>query len=323
MNDLYEAFCLVDPVFYDAPGSVHRGDGLLVRLGRELPPGWTVEPGEVWTSVHPDGVELPEQGWKIHVAACLDNTRRVLATVWDHCIGERLHFKFIDSPATFIAQNAKYADRSGSGKFVTIYPVDEAALERSLRRLGRALRGEHGPYILSDLRWEGGPLFVRYGGFLLQHCRTAEGRVVPAIRDPHGALVPDDRAPALRIPPWVELPAVLTPAWAAHEAEPAEPFPYTVTGALHFSNGGGVYSAVDARGAEVVLKERDRTPDSTPTAWTPWPASSASTATCSASPASTACRPSSSCARTGSTASSSRSSSRAPRSTRRWCSATR
>ncbi len=256
MNDLYEAFCLTDPVFYDAPGAAPDADGLLGRIVRTLPAGWTTADNGVWLGVHPDGVELPEQGWKVHVAACLDNARRVLTTVWDHCVAERMHFKFLNTPATFIAQNAKYADRSGSGKFITIYPVGDDALERTLRQLGEQLRGEHGPYILSDLRWEDGPLFVRYGGFLLQECRSEQGALVPAIRDPRGRLVPDERMPTFHTPSWVQLPAMLEDARAARDGAPAEPFPYEVTDALHFSNGGGVYVATSrATGKSVVVKE--------------------------------------------------------------------
>lgn len=257
MNDLYEAFCLADPVFYDTPGATADPSvGLMATIGRRLPEGWTTSDNGVWLGVHPAGVELPEQGWKIHVSACLDNGRRVLTTVWDHCIAHRMHFKFLDSAAAFITQNAKYADRGGSGKFITIYPTDVAELTRTLRALGDLLGGEPGPYILSDLRFEDGPLYVRYGGFVLQELRTADGTVVPAIRDAHGDLVPDERGPRFHLPEWVDVPAVLDASLAARHAEPAAPFPYEIVDALHFSNGGGVYAAIStATGERVVLKE--------------------------------------------------------------------
>src|SRR6478735_4735766 len=122
MNDLYEGYCLADPVFYDTPAAVEGGgDGLLSMIDRIVPDGWTTWDNGVWLGVQPIGMELPEQGWKIHVSACLDNARRVLTATWDHCIAHELHFKFLNTPATFLTQNAKYADRGGSGKFITIY----------------------------------------------------------------------------------------------------------------------------------------------------------------------------------------------------------
>ncbi len=257
MNDLYEGYCLADPIFYDTPAAVEGGgDGLLSMIDRIVPDGWTTWDNGVWLGVQPIGMELPEQGWKIHVSACLDNARRVLTATWDHCIAHGLHFKFLNTPATFLTQNAKYADRGGSGKFITIYPLDEAALERTLVELGATLAGEHGPYILSDLRYGDGPLFVRYGGFVLQECRATDGTLVPAIRDPHGVLVPDERAARFHVPAWVDVPACLAASVAARDAEPDTPFPYDVVRPLHYSNGGGVYLATaQASGAAVVLKE--------------------------------------------------------------------
>lgn len=257
VNELYERFLVADPTFYDVPAAAaDPADGLLATIGRTVPDGWTTTDNGVWLGVHPVGIELPEQGWKIHVSATLDNGRRVLTTVWDHCVANGLAFKFLDSAAAFLTQNAKYADRGGSGKFVTIYPPDDDAFETTLRMLDAQLRGEAGPYVLSDLRYGAGPLYVRYGGFLLQEMRTESGDVVPAIRRPDGTLVPDERRPEFHTPSWVTVPDVLASSLAARDAAPAEPFPYDVTSAVHFSNGGGVYVATcRVTGETVIVKE--------------------------------------------------------------------
>jgi tRNA A-37 threonylcarbamoyl transferase component Bud32 len=152
--------------------------------------------------------------------------------------------------------NAKYAPRGSSGKFVTIYPTDVDALGTILRDLGERLEGEPGPYILSDLRWNEGPLYVRYGGFALRHCLSARGDQVPAIEDPTGELVPDRRDAVFYTPPWVTLPELLVPQLAARNATTVKELPYRVEQVLHFSNGGGLYEATDQRtGTRVVLKE--------------------------------------------------------------------
>jgi predicted Ser/Thr protein kinase len=153
-------------------------------------------------------------------------------------------------------RNAKYAPRGSSGKVVTIYPPDEAACERILAELDAILDGAPGPYILSDLRYGDGPLHVRYGGFIERYCPGPRGEMVPAIKDPAGELVPDTRSPVFTVPPWVRLPGFLTPHLAARNSMTIAGLPYDVEQALHFSNGGGVYAAVDKRtGERVILKE--------------------------------------------------------------------
>jgi len=79
--------------------------------------------------------------------------------------------------------NSKSARRGSSGKLVTIYPADDAELELVLKELDGILVGVEGPYILSDLRYADGPLFVRYGGFVERHCLSAARERVLALED--------------------------------------------------------------------------------------------------------------------------------------------
>jgi Protein kinase domain len=153
-------------------------------------------------------------------------------------------------------RNGKYASRSGSGKAVTIYPADEAACEHILRELDIELAGVSGPYILSDLRYGAGPLYVRYGGFTERFCLDSRGEMASAIENPAGDLVPDLRSPVFTMPEWVRLPEFLAPHLAARNSVGLTNLEYDLTGALHFSNGGGVYTATDKRtGEKVILKE--------------------------------------------------------------------
>jgi tRNA A-37 threonylcarbamoyl transferase component Bud32 len=199
---------------------------------------------------------MPSQGWKIHVSATLDNCDEILEQVWDYCIPLGLPFKFQRNRAALLLANAKYAHRGSSGKFITLYPRDEAQLERVLGELDAELRGAAGPYILSDLRWAEGPLYVRYGGFAPRYCLGDTGQLVLAITDPEGRLVPDRRDPAFRLPEWISLPGFLEPHLAARSSVRVDEIPYQIERPLHFSNGGGVYLGRDRRTDEqVVLKE--------------------------------------------------------------------
>lgn len=68
--------------------------------------------------------------------------------------------------------------------------------------------------------------------------------------------MPDRRAPSFQVPEWVTLPAFLEPHLEARNTTTVGELPYRIEKALHFSNGGGVYTGTDTRdGRKVVLKE--------------------------------------------------------------------
>ena len=228
----------------------------LPDLTRPLPDGWSRACQGDWLINIPPGPPAPAQGWKIHVSTCLDNSDEVITRVWQYCVPRGISFKFLGSRLAVLMRNAKYASRSASGKAVTIYPADEAACERILRELDTELAGAPGPYILSDLRYGAGPLYVRYGGFTERFCLDSRGEMAPAIENPAGDLVPDLRSPVFTMPEWVRLPEFLAPHLAARNSVAMTDLEYDLTGALHFSNGGGVYTATDKRtGERVILKE--------------------------------------------------------------------
>ena len=255
MDRQYEKFCVVDPLFYDALSSGRAGAVRFAAADRPVPDGWEREALDDWLGDGRVGRSLPDQGWKVHVSACRDNAERGLDAVSGYCFGHDLPFKFIHGPAALLMRNAKYAHRGASGKFITVYPRDEAELELTCERLGALLDGEPGPYILSDLRLGAGPLHVRYGGFAARYC-VVDGKVEPAVADPSGTLVPDRRNPVFTVPEWVTLPAFLAPHLAARNATTTADLPYRVERVMHFSNGGGIYAATDTRSGErVVLKE--------------------------------------------------------------------
>lgn len=265
MDKRYEAYALADPHFYETPDRLsadRQGTGRLYETARrEVPEGWTTARIGDWLTLTPadaDGAPLPgpAQGWKIHVSATLANAEKIAGIVWDYCVPRGIPFKFVPGPHLLHLRNAKYAGRDSSGKFVTVYPADEEQLHLVLRELGRLLEGFEGPYILTDLRWDDGPLYVRYGAFARLFVVDDRGSLVPAVRDGAGQLVPDRRAPSFQVPEWVTLPEFLVPQLAARNTTTVGELPYRIEKALHFSNGGGVYAGTDTRdGRKVVLKE--------------------------------------------------------------------
>jgi serine/threonine protein kinase len=249
-------FITADRNFYDRPERVAPARGRRLILPPKLDwSSWETHTSPEWQYLAA-GRELPVQGWKIHVSATQANAQRILFATAEYCWRNRLDFKFVPSDAALLERNGKQAHRGAAGKFITIYPTTDAELHDALESLDELVAGEPGPYILSDLRWKAGPLYVRYGGFARMYV-TDDDEQVPAILDPSGSLVPDVRGPMFAAPEWVTLPDFLQAQRdALSSSAGSEAFPYVVQEALHFSNGGGVYAASRREdGSRVVLKE--------------------------------------------------------------------
>ena len=247
----YLHYCPPGQLFFDVPD---RDNGRFDLSDADVPDGWRRASDPDWICLQAPA-PLKPQGWKVHVSATPENAVDLLQICWDYCTAAALTFKFLKSSEVLLLRAGKYGDRSGSGKFVTIYPPDEDTLHRVLVELGSLLDGFAGPSILSDLRWGAGPLYVRYGGFTRSEIRTDTGDRVLALQRPDGTLVPDERRPGFRVPDWVSVPAFLQEAIALRDGGRLTGFPYRPTQALHFSNAGGVYRGVDAAGSGVLLKE--------------------------------------------------------------------
>ncbi|MEV5507721.1 class III lanthionine synthetase LanKC [Streptomyces orinoci] len=252
---LDEPHLAANPQFADAPEHTPDHNTRFAAATRPSPPGWRRTEGGGWVRLRPEQTPLPTHGWKIHVSAVPGQAAGAIDTVWAHCTTHRTAFKFLRSRTLAALADAKRAPRSASGKLITIYPADNDQLEQALTELSRRLAGVPGPYILSDLRWRDGPLYLRYGAFRPHYCFGPDGSYVPALPGPDGAPVPDLRGTVFRVPPWAEVPDFLAGPLKAAGARSGT-LPYRVLGALRFSNAGGVYRAVDpATGRTVVLRE--------------------------------------------------------------------
>lgn len=254
----YGPYIVADSNWYEP---LERCDDAASRFSltkREFPVEWKRSQQGVWEVLAPvGGQQLPQQGWKIHITATPDTAEEVIEQTWAVCRRLNLPWKFLRSRRIMTVLNSKYANRAASGKVVTVYPRDAEELHTALTELDAVLGGRPGPYILSDHRWNKGPVSVRYGAFALMWCELPDGSRVPALHDPQGNAVPDRRRPAFTVPEWAETPGFLTTSLAAAAAEDSAATlkGYTVLKALHFSNGGGVYLAKAPDGTQVVLKE--------------------------------------------------------------------
>ncbi|MDQ0796288.1 class III lanthionine synthetase LanKC [Streptomyces sp. B1I3] len=251
-----QLYCLADRTYFDTPARLPDEESRY-RLGTDPPPaGWRREAVGLWTSLVPEHTAPAEQGWKIHVSTVPGEAEATLRDTARICLRHGVPFKFLRSEQALSLMAGKYVNRSGAGKFIAVYPPDEAVFLTLADELSRALAGRSGPYVLSDLRIGDAPVYTRYGAFVPRWCDDAGGRRVLALRNPDGELVPDERGVVFRTPAWVEVPAALRPHLAARAAARDDSFPYTVTEALQFSNAGGIYLAVDREtGRRLVLRE--------------------------------------------------------------------
>ena len=224
----------------------------------ELPAGWLVQSRNGWEGWTPRDWAPRMQGWKIHVSATPECAVETLARTTRICVDAGVSFKFLPTLAELTESSSKNRARGAAGKFITIYPDDDDQMGRLLAALGDALKGQDGPYILSDLRYTpDAPVFVRYGAILGMRVPDVDDEPVESIVDPRGMrLIPDHRDPRVVIPDGVEVPEVLRPAYeASQQSSRSRLDDFASIKPLSFSNAGGVYRAELPDGEVRILRE--------------------------------------------------------------------
>ncbi|MCM3133511.1 class III lanthionine synthetase LanKC [Paenibacillus polysaccharolyticus] len=259
-NMLYNLYLKPDSEYYGKFESPEEKTHLYEL--RDLPNTYAVisDRDSVWKHYHAKGSHLPDQGWKIHVTALFEESQTLLEKVAKVCIDEKVEFKHLKDKQSFIKVNSKNASRSSSGKFMTIYPVNNEAFLRLLDAISLATSDfQKGPYILSDRRWKDSNVFYRYGGFKSifneygEHC----------IRDNHGRLIKDERTPFYQVPDFVkDFDDYLNTLNGSTDSDDAASKSdsnldrYEIETALSYSNAGGVYSATRKEdNLRVIIKE--------------------------------------------------------------------
>ncbi|AWZ06725.1 MULTISPECIES: class IV lanthionine synthetase LanL [unclassified Streptomyces] len=223
--------------------------------------GWAVEPGAFWCHVRPGDAVRRTQGWKLHVSATPLSAPLVLARAAEVLTAHRAPFKFAASPARVAALVSGRFARGGAGKFITVYPVDDAQFRLLAEELHRATVGLPGPAVLSDRRYlPDSQVYYRYGVFAAAPELTADGAFAARLTDPEGRPVSDERNAWYSPPSWAGEPFPGRPVAPARSTATAKPVllngRYLVRGAIQHSNKGGVFRAEDtATGDRVVVKQ--------------------------------------------------------------------
>lgn len=234
-------FCLADPLNFAHPADWSPSWNVDLTLPT-LASGWSIARTSFWVIQRPPAAALidrPLAGWKVHVSAIEETAIKVLEEVTKVCVREEVGFKHLRSTALVVAMNSKAAPRNASGKFVTIYPCDDAQTERIAETLSVALRGVAGPRVLTDVPWnDDAPVSVRHGAFASRSMWLADGRQVTALTQADGTLTPDRREIPHRAPD-IDIPNAIRSRFEKRLVS----FPFRVSAAIQFSNCGGVYRA--------------------------------------------------------------------------------
>jgi hypothetical protein len=194
----------------------------------------------------------PDQGWKLHLSATPLSAPDVLARALPLLLEAGVRFKVVNTVRRLMALNGGSYGDPQVGKFVTVYPSDDAQAVRLALALDEATRGLAGPRVPTDRPLRPGSLVhYRYGAFratrdALQRAGE-EGWGVYDLLDPAGRLTTDTRLHYYQPPP----PEVVDPFVAAGVYQPpprrSGPFAgrYLIQRLLDRSVRGGVFFAID------------------------------------------------------------------------------
>ena len=233
-----------------------------INLYELLPPqSWLTTSDDTWKYYFPPDMNLPDQGWKIHLSSVIGQERHLLEIVSAHLFQRGVPFKHLISESVFLQANSKYANRASSGKFVTIYPKNDLDFCSLLNELEELTHGFDGPYILSDTKYQSSPVYFRYGGFRYHYTINTDGSTSLSIKDSYGTSIRDVREPRFVVPDFVSVPEnIINQVHSRLHPDNSELkhqlAPFCIERSLHFSNGGGVYLALDEScKTHVILKE--------------------------------------------------------------------
>jgi hypothetical protein len=190
----------------------------------------------------------PEQGWKLHVSADLLSSYEVLRRVAPFLQSLGVLFKAPSSLQVLIRINCglQYG-YSQVGKFITVYPRNNAEALFLARQLHRLTSGLSAPAVPFDRQFRPGScVYYRYGQFSPLILKNADGTTIRAIRNPQGELVPDLLEDIEAKPAWVSDPFIKS--LRPQKVEVADsPLGKTIRvfRALSQRGKGGVYQALD------------------------------------------------------------------------------
>ena len=254
-------FTAISPEFFESLDLYRPSRELLDLVERFCGEGWNLSPGGFWSNCAPDGYKPAIQGWKIHVAGTVPTAIELLRRLVPLFAEEGVPFKFCSDLTMTRLSTSKNWDRTGAGKFITVYPKDIDQFKTLVESCHQATSDLSGPYILTDRPYrDSRVIFYRYGGHLAVFRTDPQGRRIPVIFTPEGNEFFDQRVPFFRIPPWISDPFGHVPQQkTSQELQQLslQKGRYQIKRAIRYSSAGGIYEAIDNKtGEAVVIREQ-------------------------------------------------------------------
>ncbi|PRY00718.1 class IV lanthionine synthetase LanL [Allonocardiopsis opalescens] len=241
-------------------------DGTVLALVRERAReyGRVVTDRGRWAEVLAPGLDLPPQGWKIHISARPSTLGATVERVLPLLLEAPCRFEFARDVQAMVEINSSRSGIGGVGKAVTVYP-DPEHFAGLAGKLAAELVGLEGPRVDGDRRVRpDAPVYYRYAPFRPGYAAGAAGDFESVVRGPDGRPHPAAPTAGYHPPTWSPDPltgALPPPPGPDGDARqgPAELLlggRYAVPSALQRRATGGVYRGTDqVTGAAVVVKE--------------------------------------------------------------------
>lgn len=253
-----ELYCITDPEHFEDLSTRQPGPDNFDELIRQiLPAEWVFHQRGMWHEGSPSGAAGRAQGFKVHVSAPIEFGRSILSAVLPVIVKYSCPFKVVVDAFIHRVINSKNFPRASACKFITVYPPSDAVCQQLLDELHSATRSYSGPYVLSDKAYKNSTcVYYRYGAFQQQMHLAVTGQHTLTMLDPSGNSVPDVRRATFTLPPGVDDP--FDPCAINGKALTTLQDRYVITGALRFSNKGGIYKARTVAGDRRFLIKESR-----------------------------------------------------------------
>lgn len=146
--------------------------------------------GSIWRSSAKPPANFPSQGWKIHLTATILNAVDILTTIGPMLQESGAHFKGVATLLELKRLNCGLHYGYGQvGKFMTIYPCNDAQFKTLVPKLDAALAAYMGPAVPFDAAY--GPnsmIYFRFGAFEGNQITLPDGSSTEDVRAPHAAI---------------------------------------------------------------------------------------------------------------------------------------
>lgn len=204
-------------------------------------------PDSIWRFSRNTMDEDAKQGWKLHVSATILTANEVFEKVAPFLQSRKVMFKAPLSLQELSKLNGGIDyGYTQIGKFITVYPRNEAEAVYLAKRLHKLTKGIPAPSVPFDEKFsQDSCVHYRYGAFDNLEVKKPDGTIELMIRNPIGELVPDVREKAY--PDWVKNPFVKCRPREKKNEVAKSPLQtnYRAFAALSRRGKGGVYKAID------------------------------------------------------------------------------